>query len=268
MRVLKVLFVASFILIGACGKREPPIATTKELNLPDITIASELPVFAKGEGQIQIANSFGDVDASWVIGAMVDTETGTIYAEDTLAKEVEFVTTPKSEIQFKRFVENSVLANASWLAFAKAEAKDQTRTEITVAKVLSVTTKRKNVDMSAVARRLAASTKLSPDKVGVIVGYTGYTISASYFRDSRFGGELTGYGAKIGGVWYSKAGDSSLEHRIVASWVGLAPLVAALKQKAAGDLSQMSLQIARDMKLMTPALRSNHALIVGGPDQR
>lgn len=251
MRAYLAVVAVPVLLFAGCGGGKPnrPQASVG-LALPDLQVAASLPQFAKEVNEVQIADSFNDVDPSWVIGALVNIKTGKIYALDSYLKaDAKPVITPQTEMVFKNFIENSVAANAQWLEFVKTEVSDTTRAEVSVAKTAKVTINSQSVDKAELLRQLQASQISSRDDYGVVIGYTNYVLSAAYFRNSGAGGSVSGYGAKIGGNWYSKSENSSAQHRIVAVWSPLPFVIEAVSKNVSVDLSGVTSEAVKDRKL-------------------
>lgn len=222
IHVVTVTVVSLCLLVVGCnGSFSKPQSSTT-LPLPDVIPAADLPQFAKQPNEVQIADSFTDVDPSWVIGVIVNTKTGLVYGVNRCLKEdAKLKTTPQAEIAFKNFIENSAAANAAWLGFVKAQLSDKTRAEVTVTKISKVTAESTSIDEKKLQAELKKIPSYAHDWHGIIIGYVDYVVSAAYFRHSSADGSVSGYGAKIGGNWYSKYENSSAHHRIVAVWAPL-----------------------------------------------
>lgn len=246
-----------FMLYGCNGNPSKPDAPTA-LNIPELTgIAATLPQFAKEENEVQIADGFNDVDPSWVVGALVNTKTGKVRALDSYLKtDAKLKTTPQAEIAFKNFIENSAAANAAWLEFVKAEVNDKTRAEVTVTKTAKVTADSTSIDKQKLLTELTKIPASTRADYGVIIGYVDFVLAATYFRDSGANGSVSGYGAKIGGNWYSKYENSASHHRIVAIWSPLPFVLDVIDSQKSKDLSKATLEAISSGKLNIQRLQS------------
>ncbi len=238
------------------------IAGCAPLSLPDVVPATDLPQFASAQNEVQISQSFNEVDPSWVVGALVHLSSGKVLALDSYLKPgTKPSVAPLTDVVFKDFVENSVASNAAWLDFAKAQVSNNTRVEVSVTKTMKVSIENTSVDRERLVSQLKARRIARREDYGVIIGYVSYMLSASYFRDQSAEGSAAGYGAKIGGNWYSKVGSSAAAHRIVAIWAPLPfvidrtrdTLVTDLTEAAADAIERHSLVVSQ-LKVMT-ALR-------------
>jgi hypothetical protein len=202
-------------------------------NLPPIQPAAELPVFTEQQNEIEIADSFKSTDPTMVLGSIVDRANGQVHSFDNFLKaDARTETTPAPEVLFKDFVENTVAANAAWLDFVKGEVSDTTRAEVMVTEVSVTSVGVSSMDqakLQAFAQQVNANER---DNYGVVIGYRDFVVSASLFKEQKIGGELSGYGAKIGGRWFGKHEAMRTDHRIIAVW---SPLPFVLQQVGSQD---------------------------------
>ena len=232
----------SLLLAGCPNPRSalpPALAQPSGLVLPDITLATQLPQFAPELNEAQIADTFNDVNPTFVIGSLVNTKTGKVHALDGfLKKEAKPTVIAQNEVVFRDFVENGVAAKAAWLEFVSAQVNDTTRAEVSVTRVAKVSIDSDGIDRPALLQRLSAQ-KIEPrDDYGVIIGFTTFILSATYFKNTGAGGAVSGYGAKIEGTWFSKSENSALYQRIVAVWAPLPFVIATAAQLARQDLTK------------------------------
>lgn len=228
-----------FTTLSGCGLFTPKPPPTTTLPLPDTPLMSNLPQFVEEENEIQIADSFNDVDPTWVIGALVNTKNGNVRALDSfLKKGAKPKISPQSEIAFKNFIENSVATNAAWLDFVKGNINDKTRAEVTVAKTAKVSINNESIDKKLIINELKNIPASARADYGIIIGYSDYLLSASYFRNSGADAAASGYGAKIEGNWYSKFENSSIQHRIIAVWAPLPFVLEAINSQEPIDLTK------------------------------
>jgi hypothetical protein len=252
-----ILAVLVALACAGCDKKQDdqvPMPSTASpsppTGLPDVVLATTLPQFASEINEIQIADSFNDVDPTWVIGALVDLTTGKIFALDNYLKStIKPIVTPQTEVVFRSFIDNGVAASAQWLEFVKAEVNDATRVEVAVTKSAKVTVDSQGIDKDQLLRQLR-NNKISPrENYGVVIGFTNYSLAATYFRNSGASGAVSGYGAKIGGSWYSKSEHSKAHHRIVAVWSPLPFVVEAVSNRMPGDLESITSDAIKENRI-------------------
>ena len=195
--------------------------------------ASELPVFAKQENEIEIADSFKGMDPTMVLGAIVERVNGRVRSFDTFLKDdAKTEIKPVSELAFKDFLENSVVADAEWLTFVKVQVNDSTRAEVTVTEVSNASIGVSSIDKDKVQAFAQSIAKNSREDYGVVIGYRDFVVSASLFKEQGIEGKLSGYGAKIGGKWFGKHEGVSADHRVVAVW---SPLPFVIEKISSSD---------------------------------
>lgn len=262
----KILVVVAPIALGIAGCNgtlpSAPSTPPSGISLPDVKPAASLPQFNREENEVQIADSFNDVDPSWVLGSLVHLETGKVRGLDNYLKsDAKPKVTPQSEIAFKDFVENSVAANASWLEFLKTQVNDKVRAEVAVTKTAKVTIDSGSIDKTALLKELRKIPANTRAKYGVIIGYIDYMLTASLFRDSGMEGGVSGYGAKIGGNWYSKYENTKAHHRIVAVWSPLPFVLDVVETGKNRDLVKATAEALSNKTLDIQPLTGAHAAI-------
>jgi len=202
-------------------------------NLPDIIPASQLPVFTKHVNEIEIADSFNNADPTMVLGAIVERTNGLVHSFDNFLKEdAQAERKSISEIAFREFLENSVVAEAEWLTFLKGKVNDSTRAEVTVTEISNA-----SIGISSINKdKLQAFAQTVPnekrDDYGVVIAYRDFVINASFFKEQSIEGNMTGYGAKIGGKWFGKHEGLSADHKVIAVW---SPLPFVIDNVGSGD---------------------------------
>lgn len=233
-----------------------------QLNIPNAVLSNELPVFADAPNKIQISDSFNYVDPSWVIGAIVNRDTKTVMALDNfLKKDHKPVTTSINDIVFKNLIENGAAASAEWLTFVKATVNSSTRAEITVARAFDISISSSSIDKVALLDHTRTIKEEDKGKYGVIIGYSDYILSATYFRNSGASTAASGFGAKIDGSWYSKSENSSIQHRIVAVWAPLPYVLEAVKSPASTNLTNSTGEAIRNGGIQVEQIHKvDHAL--------
>ncbi len=226
MKSILKLMMMSVLLCGGCDHVVPG-------NLPNTTPASQLPVFAGQENEIEIADSFNNTDPSMVLGALVDRTNGRVHSFNTFLKED--ATTEKKTVAesfFRDFMENSVVAEAEWLSFLKGRVNDSTRAEVTVTEASNASVGASSIDRDKLQEFAQEITQDQRDDYGVVIAYRDFVITATLFREQGIEGSMSGYGAKIGGKWFGKHENTSAEHRVVAVW---SPLPFVLQKTVAGS---------------------------------
>jgi hypothetical protein len=225
MKSIAYLTMMSTLFCVGCDRAVPG-------NLPSIKPASELPVFTKQENEIEIADSLKDSDPTMVLGAVVEHANGLVHSFDSFLKDdAKTEVKPVSELLFKNFLENSVVADAEWLTFLKGQVNDSRRAEVTVTEVSNASIGLSSIDLDKLQAFAQGIAKDKRDDYGVVIGYRDFVINASLFTEQGIEGNLSGYGAKIGGKWFGKHESVSGEHRVVAIW---SPLPFVLEKAAAG----------------------------------
>jgi hypothetical protein len=236
MKSIVKLTMMSMLLYTGCDHDVPG-------NLPDIKPVSELPVFAKKENEIEIADSFKAMNPTMVLGAIVERRNGLVHSFDSFLKEdAKTESKPVSELLFKNFLENSVVADAEWLTFLKGQVNDSKRAEVIVTEVSNASIDIFSIDKDKLQTFAQSIAKGERDDYGVVIGYRDFTINASLFTEQGVEGNLSGYGAKIGGKWFGKHESASGEHRVVAIW---SPLPFVLEKVTEG------VKTTRDTSLTT-----------------
>lgn len=258
---LIVSIIFCFALAG-CWPIKPdqnPDKKSASTPIPDVRdIAATLPQFAKKENEVQIAAGFNDVDPSWVIGALVDTKSGKVRSLDSyLKKSANLRTIPQGEVAFKNFIENSAAVNAEWLSFVQGKVSDTVRAEVTVTKISKVTADSSSIDKNKLLAELRGIPASDRAGYGVIIGYVDFVLSAAYFRNSGADASVSGYGAKIGGNWYSKYEDSAAHHRIVAIWAPLPFVLEVVQSPVTKDLAKATAEAIDSGRLNVRRLNYN-----------
>ena len=211
-----VLGISALVLLG-CNHTDIRNDRDSTFKPPDISLASNLPIFKTQRNEVVIANSYSDIDPTYVIGSILKfSDNGVISFDNFLKPGIKIDVTPKNEIVFKDFVENSLAASASWLSFISINIVDNVKAEVSIVKSARVTTPLDSIDRGRLIEYVANLPKDERNNYGVVIGYIDYLLSASMFKKVGIDGGATGYGAKIGGSWYSNIGNNSADHRIIA----------------------------------------------------
>jgi hypothetical protein len=194
---------------------------------------SELPVFTKQVNEIEIADSFNNTDPTMVLGAIVERSNGLVHSFDSFLKDNAKVERKAiSEIVFRDFLENSVLANAEWLTFLKGQVNDSTRAEVSVTEVSNASFGISSIDKDKLQKFTQGIEKDKHDDYGVVIAYRDFVISAGFFKEQAIEGNVSGYGAKIGGKWFGKHEGLSADHKVIAVW---SPLPFVIENVSSSD---------------------------------
>lgn len=225
-----ILHVILFFLVTSCIHTSPPVEKPVPNNM-SVKPVTQLPAFVKQENEVEIADSMNDVDPTWILGSLVNTKTGEVRGfENYLSQNAKPAVTPQTELVFKNFIENSIVVKAGWLDFLTAQVSDTVRAEVSVIKTSKVTVKNIDIDRAKFKEELAKIPKEVLNGYGMIIGYIDFVLTAALFKDFGTDGNLSGYGAKIGGKWFDKFENTSAHHRVIAIWSPLPFVLGTLEQ--------------------------------------
>ncbi len=242
MRHLFILIAfMSFMIVGCNG-----------LSIPEAPIKATLPTFADQINEVEVADSMNDVDPSWVLGSIVNLQTGNVRGLDNyLSENSKPLVTPQNEVVFKDLIENSLTGNVTWLSFLQGELSNTVRAELSVIKTSKVTMKNRDLDKERLTKEIDNIPEQELDNYGVIIGYVDFVLSATKFKDIGTGAGASGYGAKINGKWFSKKESTSANHRIVAIYSSLPFVNKTLNSEAPNtDLAKLTIE-AMDKKIIS-----------------
>jgi len=226
MKSIVKLTIVSILFCAGCNHAVPG-------NPPSIKPAKELPVFISQENEIEIADSFNNADPTMVLGAMVDRTNGQVNSfVNFLKDDGKIEKKAVSELAFRDFVENSLVADAEWLTFLKGQLNDSIRAEVTVTEVSNASIGISSIDKDKLDAFAQSIVKDKREDYGVVIACRDFVISASLFKEQSIEGSMSGYGAKIGGKWFGKYEGVTADHRIVAVW---APLPFVIEKVSSSD---------------------------------
>lgn len=224
-------------------------------NLPNIKPASQLPVFTKHVNEIEIADSFNSADPTMVLGAIVERTNSLVHSFDNFLKEnAQAERKSISEIAFREFLENSLVAEAEWLTFLNGKVNDSTRVEVTVTEISNASISISSIDKDKLQAFAQTIPKEKRDDYGVVIAYRDFVVNASFFKEQSIEGNMNGYGAKIGGKWFGKHEGLSADHKVIAVW---SPLPFVIENVSSSDRTTrvMPLTVLTDKALKDGKIR-------------
>lgn len=226
---LSVAFAVIFVVAISCTSLlvndQEKLTDMSIHSLPDVKVESSLPSFRR-QNEVEISGSFNEIDPSFIIGAMVDLKQGVVRSFDNCLKNgAKIKTVTLTEVAFRGFVEEMLVAQVEWLCFLRGQVSAKCKAEISIIKAAKVVITIESIDSTKLHKCAEKIPQVERDNYGIIIGYIDYLVGASLFRNYGREGKVRGYGAKIEGTWYSKAENTALDHRIIAIWSPL-PLVA------------------------------------------
>ena len=234
MKSMAKLLIMPMLFCAGCDHAVPG-------NLPNIKPASELPVFTKHVNEIEIADSFNNTDPTMVLGAVVERTNGLVHSFDSfLTDDAQVERNSISEIAFRDFLENSVVAEAEWLTFLRGQVSDSTRAEVTVTEIADASIGISSINKDKLEAFAQTIAKDKRDDYGVVVAYRDFVVSASFFKEQAIEGNVNGYGAKIGGKWFGKHEALRADHKVIAVW---SPLPFVIEKVSSSDRTIRSIPL-------------------------
>jgi len=234
--------IAISIILSGCiyPPSNPSINTAKKAI--NVDVANELPSFKHKLNEIEISDSFNDIDPELILGTVINTKTGQTHIfENFLLKTAKTQSTSKTELLFRKFIQDDLTTSASWLNFLNGKVGKGTKAEVTVMKLGSTSIKSGDIDKAALQAFAATIPKEEREKYNIIIGYNLFTLQASLFKSSDTTSTLSGYGAQIDGVWYSKLEDSQANQRVMALIAPLPFVITEVKKTSDTPLSKLTL---------------------------
>jgi hypothetical protein len=226
--------VASMMLVGCPLDTRPdtPTANVVAPSQPIATTVGDLPVFAKAANTTEIGGDMNSVDPTLVLGSIIEIASGEIRSFDNVLKDTaKPAVKPENAVVFDNLIDNSLSLSVSWLSFLQGQVSNEDRAEVSVTESNQVTIALPDIDNSKLAAEAAKIPAAAADGYGIVIGYIDYVISAQILRDSGLSAKASGYGAAIGGQWYSKASNTSAYHKLVAIWAPL-PFISTVSAAA------------------------------------
>lgn len=191
-----------------------------------LEVANTIPAIADSSlNEVEVAGSFRDQDVAWILGALVDLESGEVDAlsQGVLASRAETVIKSDAETFFDEIVDVTTSGYADLFGAADIDASSSAKTQAKVTRVSSVGFRQEALDRQRL-EELRQDCGTSERKLGVILGFSDYLIEATTFRQVDTQGEVSGAGVKVNGKWYSKSESKLIDHRLVATISSLCAL--------------------------------------------
>lgn len=138
----------------------------------------------------------------------------------------------KTEQKFRTLVEKGVASSASYLGAVSASLDDKTLAEVSLTKNSYVSISQKDLKTDALKAKIAQYKDSEINNYGLVIGYTDYIITATLFTASEKKAEAKGFGANVGGKWYSKSENTSTDRTVVALYTPLKILTPVLKSNS------------------------------------
>lgn len=253
VRLMNICFLSLVVILPGCvinGDESKDVVIKNDgLSTSDIiSTASELPTFKETKNQVDIGSSAGDIDSSWILGAIVNIKTGEVRGNDSYLIGSPVIT-QSNDVVFKRFVDGSLVSNTEWLSFIKGGVKKSVKVEVLVVKSIKVTTSTKGIDKDKLVKDFKKIPKEKRGDYYLINGYVDYIISANIFKHVGSDGEVGGVGAKIDGAWYNRDDNSTVYHKIMATYTPLPFAVDLINEDQVKDLNKETTEAIENNKI-------------------
>jgi len=209
-----------------------------------LEVANTIPAIADNSlNEVEVAGSFRDQDVAWILGALVDLESGAVDAlsQGVLASRAETVIKSDAETFFDEIVDVTTSGYADLFGAADIDASSSTKTQAKVTRVSSVGFRQEALDRQRL-EELRQGCGTSERKLGVILGFSDYLIEATSYRQVDTQGEVSGAGVKVNGKWYSKSESKLIDHRLVATISSLCALVSDPQFGASASSSEATVR--------------------------
>jgi hypothetical protein len=212
----------------------------KPRDIPDKAPAPSLPVIVGDSNEVFIAKSFNDTDPSMVLGSIVDRQTKEVIPlENYLKSDAKPVEEIKTEMLYRHLIERDIGGSASYLGFVTADLSDNRKAEITLIKNRVRSIKKGDLDIQALNTKIASLRPEDKDRFGIIIAYTDYLFTASFFKAAERKADASGYGAKLGGRWFNKEEGLKIERSVVATFAPLTVIPAVISSPSTQPLKEV-----------------------------
>lgn len=216
-------------------------AQVKLGDIPQVEPASKVPSIIARKNEVAIASSFvGNPEA--VLGALLDTESGELlllerYVSNSAKPRID----TKAELVFKDLVEKNVAAAADYLGIVSGSLDDKKKAEVTLTRNSYVSLAMTDLKQAELEKKIRAMKPEDLAHYGLVIGYTDYLLTATYFVEAGKKAEAKGFGANVGGKWYNRSEGSTTTRTVVAQYAPLRLVTPVLKSSATSAVSLQSL---------------------------
>ncbi len=155
----KIKFIIFTIFLTGCIHNPPKSDDKSSSNqlpqLENVKLVNELPIFAKQINEIELSDSFNDVDPTYVIGSLVNKNTGEVRSfENFLKQSSKINSVAVAEVYFRNFIEESVVVSAKWMDFVGTQIKNGDKAEVSITKIAKVNVLAEAVDKESLRETL------------------------------------------------------------------------------------------------------------------
>jgi hypothetical protein len=236
LKIQRAFFLSLFLGAFSCSVSaapDEPVAVQKS------QFATEIPDFSTSADEVEISSTFKDADATWVLGAIIDTERKSVHGLDSYLKTGISPTREKltGENVFESYVDKSLTAKAGWLSFLKANVSNTQKAHVIFVKDSKATIDNQSIDKD----KLIADAQRIPEnkrgKYGLITGYVVYKLDANVFDEASDSAEAGATGIAVDGQYYKKIGQNTTVYKVIALWTPLPFAVAQVKQEETKNLA-------------------------------
>ncbi len=218
MKRCLVVIVLQIFLMGCLTVNGPSGKKTID-DLPNVATVDKLPALNLTKNEIEISDSWNEMDQSLVVGSLINLKTCKLSPFDNcLAKDVKLERKPLTEVAFRNFVNETAVAKTNWLNFLQGAVNQGCKAEVSVIKSAKVTAPFNAIDRAKLEDLRGMIADNEQNDYAIVIGYIDYLITASLFKDSGVDASGSGYGVKIEGKWLSKAENTNANHYLVAIW--------------------------------------------------
>ena len=213
---IRVASLMTITLLSGCLGLKPDTPPTPIAPSAPIGIDT-LPPLVQPPNEVQISSNLIYEDPTWVLGALVDTNTGEVFGLNSyLTSSAKPIVTQLSDVVLDDLLSQSIDLNGSYLSFLKADITSSSTDEVSVIKTSKAVISPGDVNVAAVTAFLNSLPADQRSHMALIAGYVDVTITASYLSDDGAVANASGFGAAIGGKWYAKSKNLRVRHCLIA----------------------------------------------------
>ncbi len=177
--------------------------------------------------EIMIGDNFNDNDPSMIIGSIFNLETKTISSfENFLNDNPKISRTPKAEILYRDFIEDSRVGSISWLSFLDGKVNVNSKAEVTIIKTGVVSIDQAQLNKGKLSELIKSSLSSHPNadirgllknlsKLVIITSYTDYVFTSSLYKYAEKAGSV-GTFVKFSGRFFKNDESTVVAHRVIA----------------------------------------------------